>query len=69
MYTLISRLTRHELLYRQLPSLVGALVIAEHFYKWRSFILEATGFLVTWFVLDVIATAIAKALSKKDADS
>jgi hypothetical protein len=61
MYTLISRLPLRELLVRQAPALFGALVIAEMFYKWHSFLLEAGGFLVTWFVLDVILGVITKA--------
>jgi hypothetical protein len=60
MFTLISRLPIRELLYRQAPSLFGALAIAEIFYKWHSFLLEAGGFLLTWLVLDAVAGAIAK---------
>jgi hypothetical protein len=39
---------------------LAALVIAEMFYKWHSFLLEAAGFLVTWFVLDAVAGVIAR---------
>jgi hypothetical protein len=60
MFTLISRLPIRELLYRQAPSLFGALAIAEIFYKWHSFLLEAGGFLLTWLVLDAVAGVIAK---------
>jgi len=60
MFALISRLSTRELLYRQAPSLIGALAIAEIFYKWQSFLLEAGGFLLTWFVLDAVAGVIAK---------
>ena len=59
MFTLLSRLPIRELLYRQAPTLLAALVIAEMFYKWHSFLLEAAGFLVTWFVLDAVAGVIA----------
>lgn len=52
MYSLISRLTARQLMLRHAPTLIGALAIAEMFYKWHSFLLEAGGFLVTWFVLD-----------------
>ena len=61
MFTLISRLPTRELMYRQAPTLLGALAIAEAFYKWHSFLLEAVGFLVTWFVLDAVAGVIARA--------
>lgn len=60
MFTLMSRLPIRELLYRQAPTLFGALAIAEIFYKWHSFLLEAGGFLLTWLVLDAAAGMIAK---------
>ncbi|MET0529459.1 MAG: hypothetical protein ABW003_14180 [Microvirga sp.] len=63
MFTLISRLELRELLYRQAPTLVGALAIAELFYKWHSFLLETAGFLLTWFVLDAAAALIARAMA------
>ena len=62
MFTLISRLPIRELLYRQAPTLFGALVIAEMFYKWHSFLLEAAGFLLTWLVLDAVFGVIGKAI-------
>lgn len=58
MYTLISRLPLRELLLRQAPTMIGALVIAEMFYKWHSFLLETGGFLLTWFVLDALASGV-----------
>ena len=39
-------------------SLLTALVIAELFYKLGSFVLEAVAFLVTWFVLDLVAAKL-----------
>jgi hypothetical protein len=60
MFTLISRLPIRELLWRQAPTLLTALVIAEMFYKWHSFLLETGGFLLTWFALDALAGFIAK---------
>jgi hypothetical protein len=62
MFTLISRLPIRELLYRQAPTLFGALVIAEILYKWHSFLLEAAGFLLTWLVLDAVFGVIGKAI-------
>jgi hypothetical protein len=62
MYALISRLALRQLLVRHAPTLVGALAIAEMFYKWRSFLLEAAGFLVTWYLLDALVSFIERRL-------
>ena len=58
MYALISRLPTRQLLLRHAPVLLGALAIAEMFYKWHSFLLEAGGFLVTWYVLDAAVSLV-----------
>jgi hypothetical protein len=60
MFTLLTRLSRSELMFRQAPIVVAALVIAEIFYKFHSFLLETGAFLLTWFVLDAIVSAIAR---------
>ncbi len=65
MYSLITKLPLRELLLRQAPTLIGALVIAEMFYKWHSFLLETGGFLATWFVLDAAVSLVERALSKR----
>lgn len=67
MFALISRLPTRELLYRQAPTLFGALAISEIFYKWHSFLLEAGGFLLTWLVLDAVAGVIAKMIGRPPA--
>ncbi|TXL73696.1 hypothetical protein FHP25_20010 [Vineibacter terrae] len=59
MYTLIKSLSTRQLTAIQLPSLVGALVVAEVFYKFHSFTLECVAFLVTWAALDFIITKLA----------
>ncbi|MBL8325871.1 MAG: hypothetical protein JNJ89_13050 [Rubrivivax sp.] len=64
MYALISRLSTRQLLVRHAPTLVGALAIAEMFYKWKSFLLEAAGFLVTWYLLDAIVSFIERRLAR-----
>ncbi|MDE2080628.1 MAG: hypothetical protein KGI90_04685 [Burkholderiales bacterium] len=64
MYDLISRLPARQLLLRQAPTLVGALAIAEMFYKWHSFLLETGGFLLTWFVLDALVSVIERAFAR-----
>ena len=64
MYALISRIPARQLLVRHAPTLVGALAIAEMFYKWRSFLLEAAGFLVTWYLLDAAVSWVERKLGK-----
>jgi hypothetical protein len=56
MYQLIHSLTASELFKRQLPVFLVAFLIAEFFYKFKSFALEAIAFLVTWYVLDAIVS-------------
>ena len=64
MYTLISRLPPRQLLLRHAPTLVGALAIAEMFYKWHSFLLEAGGFLATWYLLDALVSYLERRLGR-----
>ena len=64
MYALISKLPARQLLLRHAPTLVGALAIAEMFYKWHSFLLEAGGFLLTWFVLDALVSLLERASAR-----
>ena len=64
MYALISRLPPRQLLLRHAPVLLGALAIAEMFYKWHSFLLEAGGFLVTWYVLDALVSFLQRKLGR-----
>ena len=40
---------------REAPAGVGALLIAEAFYKFHSFTLECIAFLATWYALSWIA--------------
>lgn len=60
MYSLINRRPPRELLLRHAPTLIGALAIAEMFYKWHSFLLEAGGFLLTWTVLDAAVSYVER---------
>ena len=64
MFELIRSTSLRQLLARQAPALAGSLVIAELFYKFGSFTLECLGFLATWFVLDALFAAIARALAR-----
>jgi len=52
MYQLFRGRSLRAILTDALPPLVLALLIAELFFKWRSFTLECAGFLATWFILD-----------------
>jgi len=63
MYTLFRTLSARELLLGQLPSLTAALVVAELFYKFHSFLLESIAFLLTWCVLDLVQTIIRRAVA------
>jgi hypothetical protein len=58
MFTLLKRCDAKELVFLQAPSLLVALLIAELFYKFHSFLLEAAAFLATWFILDVLVTKL-----------
>ncbi len=42
------------------PWLLIAFVIADLFYKWGSFALECVGFLLTWYVLSLIASLVLR---------
>lgn len=66
MYSLISRLPARQLMLRHAPTLIGALAIAEMFYKWHSFLLETGGFLLTWFVLDAAGAALARLSGRRE---
>ena len=68
MYTLIKSVAPRELLTVQAPTLVAALAIAELWYKFGSFLLEAVAFLATWFVLDAAGRFIGAAM-RKDASA
>ena len=66
MYMLIQNLGLREWLVRQSPVLVGSLAIAEIFYKFGSFLLEAVAFLMTWFFLDALTEFVLGRRGKKD---
>lgn len=52
MFTFLRMLPWQRLMFEQLPTFASAWLIAETFYKWKSFSLEMLGFLATWFVID-----------------
>lgn len=46
----------------RLPGLLLALLAAELFYKFHSFMLECGAFLVTWLVIDLVLDSMARYL-------
>jgi hypothetical protein len=58
MYTLIRSASVRDLLATQASSLFLSFVIAELFYKFKSFTLECLAFLATWFVIDLLISSI-----------
>ncbi len=69
MYDLIRRLTLRQLALEQVPPFFVALVIAELFYKFHSFLLETGGFLLTWFVLDAAYSSLRRLVQRNQADA
>ncbi len=53
MYAITRLLPLRALVLEQLPALTLAFLIAETFYKFKSFTLECLAFLATWYVLDL----------------
>jgi flagellar biosynthesis protein FliP len=52
------------LLITQAMTLLPALLITQLFYHWKSFLLEFLGFLVTWFVIDLVVTTVRDVWAK-----
>ena len=63
MYRLLHSLTMGELFKRQLPVFALAFLIAELFYKFKSFALECAAFLITWYLLDAALQVIQRIAS------
>ncbi|MEZ4444538.1 MAG: hypothetical protein R3B72_36020 [Polyangiaceae bacterium] len=68
MYTLIRTLPPRRFALEQLPTLGGALIVAETFYKFHSFVLECAAFLATWFVLDFALSLLLRAIGGERRD-
>jgi hypothetical protein len=63
MYELIRRLPARQLTLEQLPLLLLALGVAEVFYKFHSFLLESSAFLLTWYALGAAAAGLRHLLA------
>ena len=64
MYSLIRALPVRRLLSEQAPAFGSSLLIAELFYKFHSFLLEAGAFLATWFVVDLVLSSVVQRLRR-----
>jgi hypothetical protein len=60
MFELLRHTLRNQLLPQQLLSGGTAFLIANEFYKFRSFGLECLAFLVTWGVIDFIVDRVVR---------
>jgi hypothetical protein len=60
MFTLLKSLKERHVYLSEPVSFIAALVIAELFYKFHSFLLETGAFLATWFVLGTIVHTLAR---------
>jgi hypothetical protein len=60
MLELVRMQSTRQLLLEQVPTMFGALVIAELFYKFHSFTLECLAFLATWYVLGAVRDTLAR---------
>ena len=58
MFSYVKRVGVPTALTQEAPALVAAFVIAEVFYKFRSFTLECAAFLVTWYALSWLQSRI-----------
>lgn len=65
MFSALRHLTSQEAYRIELPAFVSSLLIAEAFYHFHSFVLEAGAFLATWFVLGAGLTAVQSLLPRR----
>ena len=61
MYYMVKSVGIRRMLQREAPAAVAALVVAEMFYKFGSFVLECVAFLATWYVLSLLLTLVLPA--------
>jgi hypothetical protein len=66
MFTLLRVLSVRRIVIEQLPSLAGAWLVAELFYKYHSFSLEAAAFLATWFVFDGLIQLVKRVIGSRN---
>lgn len=64
MYSYVRSVGIPAFLVREAPAFGAAFVVAELFYKFKSFALETGAFLVTWYVLSWMYAQVTGARSK-----
>lgn len=64
MYSLIRTNSLKAILERELLPFIGALIIAQLFFKWGSFALELVGFIATWYVLGFAVNLLLRSIKK-----
>ena len=64
MHQMIKSQGLRRFLVKEAPSGLAALLIAELFYKFHSFVLECIGFLATWYVLSLLIDVVTHSLSR-----
>jgi riboflavin biosynthesis pyrimidine reductase len=69
MLTLLRSLRARPVYLSEPASFLAALVIAEIFYKFHSFLLETGAFLLTWLVLAALVDAVVKWIGPKPSAS
>lgn len=62
MHQMIRSQGLRRFLIKEAPGGLAALVIAELFYKFQSFLLECIAFLATWFVLSFLLDTVMRAV-------
>ncbi len=65
MHTLIRSIPTKQFIVEQVPVILVSLLIAELFYKFHSFTLEAVAFLITWYVIDAIVSLGVKLVADR----
>ncbi len=63
MYDYIRRLSLKQASV-EVPVFLLALLIAELFYKFRSFLLETGAFLLTWFILSAVVSMVRSMMAR-----
>jgi hypothetical protein len=58
MYSYVKTVGVPTFVVREAPAFAASFIIAEVFYKFHSFMLETGAFLVTWYVLSWVQSAI-----------
>ncbi len=68
MHQMIKSQGLRRFLIKEAPSGLLALLIAELFYKFHSFVLECIGFLATWYVLSLVIDVITRSFARSDTE-